>query len=511
VKTAQSPNLSFPISFEQMNYSSSVLDDRFTRVKIFIAHEGENRNGAILSKEVLESMIPSLVNVPILGYLAIDSEGNVDFKGHEEKLVVEDGKFKIRYMGHAFGMIPVDHNAHFELRYGSDGVEREYLVCEGLLWKKFAEVEKIFDRDGGFKSQSMELQHSSVKGYTNEQGLFVFTEAKFDGLCILGEGVTPAMISSTIEKFSVADKLKIELSDMLTEFNYHFSAIKEKGDETVEKDNLTTQEVTPVDENPVAPVAPVTFEEGSTTEEPLEVTAVTPAEEAPTDFAKKDDKEDEEDEKDSKDEEKDEDEDEEKAKAKKPARFSRTFELSHDDIRSGIYNALDQHESFKDNWYWVSKVYESHAIVEQEGDGKYFKVNYVKHENAVSIGEFVELFPMFLTDVEKSAVDSSRNNFEALEQEVNTLRAFKSTIEMNEKEQKLASYSSVLSTDEFKSIKQNLANFSVVEIEKEIGFMLLKKNNFSVKTEDTSTNRVPAIHSGSSNPYGSLETYFTKN
>lgn len=482
---------SIPIEFEQVK---NVLDERFMRVKVWIAHTGENRNRSIFSKEVLESMIPSLANIPILGYIAKNEDSEEDFRGHEERLVIEDNQFKLKYYGRAYGMIPAEHNAHFEYRYGEDGVEREYLVCEGLIWRKFSEVEEIFDRDGGFKSQSMELLQPSVKGYVNDEGLFVFTQAKFEGACLLGEDVTPAMISSTIERFSVTDTIQSELREMLTEFNTYFSATKEKGDDTVptnleqEKTEFTeTEEV--VEETPVV--------EEFTAEEPTK-----PAE--PTNFADEEDDEEEED-KEVKDEsEKVENEDEEEDKPKK---FTRTFELSHDDIRSSLYQALDQHESFKDKWFWISKVFDGHAIVEDEEEGKFFKVNYVKHESAVSIGEFEELFPMFLNLAEKQAIDSSRNNFEALEQEVVALREFKSAVELSEKESKLAQYSTTLSKEEYETIKGNLAKFSMEDIEKEIGFILLKKNHFSAKTEEKAS-RVTATPTEDVNPYGSLSTYF---
>lgn len=497
-------NFNIPIQFEQMK---NVLDDRFIKVKVWIAHTGENRNNSIFSKEVLESMIPSLSNIPILGYIAVNEENEKDFLGHEERLVVEDNKFKLKYFGHAYGLIPSDNNAHFEYRYGEDGVEREYLVCDGLIWNKFQDVGMIFDRDNGYKNQSMELQSSSVKGYLNDEGVFVFTQAKFEGACLLGEDVTPAMVSSTIEKFSVTDRIQNELSEMLTEFNTHFSTTREKGDVTASmEDNqenveFTENQVDTQVETPAEPTEPTENFEASNEDQETPVEE-TPVEEEPKSFAKED--EDEEDEDEEKTDKEEDEEDEE------PVKFTRTFELSHDDIRSGLYQALEQHESFKDSWYWISNVYDNHAIVINENDGKYLKVNYVKHESAVSIGEFEELFPMFLNQSEKQAVDSSRNNFEALEQEVTTLREFKANVELTEKEQKLSQYSSTLSEDEYKTIKENLVNFSMNDIEKEIGFILLKKNHFSAKQDEVTQTRVSATNNEDSNPYGSASIYFSK-
>ncbi len=505
-ETGLGTNYSLPIEFEQVSNVFNVLDERFMKVKIWIAHTGENRNRSIFSKEVLESMIPSLANIPILGYIAMNEDEETDFRGHEERLVVEDGKFKLRYFGRAYGMIPTENNAHFETRYGEDGVEREYLVCEGVIWRKFPEVEEIFDRDSGYKNQSMELLHSSVKGYMNEENLFVFTQAKFEGACLLGDDVTPAMISSTIEKFSIADKIQSDLSEMLTEFNNHFSMTKVEGEDIVptnevilENENTDfeekpqSQEETPVAEEVTPEATPENFEETPVEETPS--TEETPAEETPAvEF-----------------EAEDEQPSTVETTVEEPIKFTRTFELSHDDIRSGLYTALDQHETFQDSWVWVSKVYDNHAVVEDEKSGKYFKVNYVKHENAVSIGEFEELFPMFLNASEKQAIDSTRNNFEALEQEVTQLREFKSNIELVEKEQKLAQYSSTLSQEEYQTINENLKNFSMEDIEKEIGFVLLKKNHFSAnKQEETTQVRVGAINTNESNPYGSASVYFSK-
>lgn len=466
-------------------------------------------------------MIPSLSNTMILGYIATDEDGVVDFKGHETRLVIENGEFDIKYVGRAWGVIPESNNAHFELRYGEDGVEREYLVCEGMLWRKFPEVEEIFDRDSGYKSQSMELFPPSVKGYVNETGQFVFTQAKFEGACILGEGVTPAMISSTIEKFSVANNIKTEFSEMLTEFNTYFSQSQEKGDDIVE--NPIVENETPV---VTEPETPETFTEPAvepevtpevTPEEPAvepEVEFTEPEPETPetpetpaepeTDFADKD----EEDEEDEKDKEKEEDEEE------KPNKFTLTFELSHDDIRYGLYQAIEGHEQFQNSWIWISQVFDSHAIVEDESNSKFYKVNYVKHENAVSLGELEEIFPMWVNSTEKQVIEIARNSFsqfEALESEVQELRAFKANSEMAEKEAKLTSYASALSKEEYKTIQDNLSNFSMVDIEKEIGFMLLKKNHFSASNETVEVpSRVGVVSTEENFQYGTLSKYFTK-
>lgn len=493
----------YSLPMERFEEVINVLDDRFTQVKIYIAHTGENRNNVIFNKDVLESMIPTLTNIPILGFLETNEDGKQDFKAHEEKLIITNEGFTLDYKGHAYGVIPPNNNARFEFRYGEDGVEREYLVCEGLLWRKFTTVDEIFKRDGGFKSQSLEIKPNSVEGYHNEFGQFVYTNAKFEGLCILGENVTPAMVNSTIERFSVSDNsITNEFSDMLKEFSYHFSK-NEKGDEKVLENELgqepvvepitepvvtepqvTEPVVEPIVEPIVEPAEPVV--EPVVEPEPIEPVVTEPVVEPATEFT-----------------------------STEPVVVSdkmiRTFELSHDDIRSSIYSALDNHATFNTSWNWISKVFDSHAFIEQEDEGKLYKVNYVKHEAGVTLGDYEEIFPMYVNNVEKNALEIARTNFSVLEEENKQLKQFKEGIELANKERKLSTYSTVLSKEEYETVQNSLSKFSMEEIEKEIGFMLLKKNHFSANnTEETSYNRVPATNREDKNPYGTLQNYFTK-
>ena len=206
---------SIPIKFEIIE---EIVDSRFLRVKIWLCHTGENLNGSYFSKELLETMKDeSLANIPILGYITKDSMNEADFNGHEERLIIENGEIKIEYIGKIYGLIPESHNAQFEMRVGDDGIEREFLTCEGLLYTRFSECVDIFNRDES-KGQSMELEPDSISGKFETDNLFHFETAKFEGACILGDTLTPAMVSSTIEKFSIKN-IKFQLKEMLVELN----------------------------------------------------------------------------------------------------------------------------------------------------------------------------------------------------------------------------------------------------------------------------------------------------
>lgn len=224
-----------PVLFQKIN-TYETEDTRFLKVKIWLMHTGENLNGSYFDKSVVEAAIPSLANTPILAYIEDNSEGEKDFSDHRMVLVKEDGQFKIKYIGQAIGLIPETNNAQFEMRLCDDGVEREFLTVEGLVWQKWDDPIDIFNRDV-IKAQSMEL-HSDYEGEWKDDKLFHFTKFKFFGACALGKDVLPAMKNATIETQFSYDKVFEEIQEKMEQFKkYNFESSSPKED-----DNITSQE-----------------------------------------------------------------------------------------------------------------------------------------------------------------------------------------------------------------------------------------------------------------------------
>ena len=205
-----------PIQYQQ----SREIDERFLEVKVYVLHLGENYNGSIFNKDVVTNAIPSLANTPLLAFVK-RNENEKDFAGHEIDLVIEQGEYKWKYSGQAYGVIPEKNNARWELMVGDDGVEREYLVVDAIVWKKFDDAVEIITRDLA-KGQSMELSEK-YSGHFDESGLFVFDQFKFDGCAILGNNVEPAMNSAKIEmKFSMSN-LKNTITEIMKEYTRKYS------------------------------------------------------------------------------------------------------------------------------------------------------------------------------------------------------------------------------------------------------------------------------------------------
>lgn len=214
------PVTRIPVQFEVLEGA----DLRFAPVKAWICHVGENLNKSFFSVDALEELKKSLGNNPILGYIQVDEANTNDYKGHENVITISDNGVNMKYLGRAYGVVPENHNAKFESKVCDDGIERTFLTCEALMWRKFPEAIEILERDG-FKGQSMELQRDSIKGRL-EDGLFYFDSASIEGLCLLGDDYVPAMTGALVETFSMAG-LKEQMKEMLVELQLY----SQRGDE----------------------------------------------------------------------------------------------------------------------------------------------------------------------------------------------------------------------------------------------------------------------------------------
>lgn len=216
--------LSFPVTFEKTEEFENA-DGRFTKVKIWLMHLGENFNGSVFEKEIVDKAIPTLGYIPIVAFIENNKAGEKDCSNHRYIITKDEKGVRRKYMGNAYGVITssIDNNAHYEERVCDDGETRTFLVVDGLIWNMFEDSSEIMNTDL-IKNQSMELwdDGSSIEGYEDDNGLFHFTNFSFRAACILGKDYEPAMINSTIEvQFTMSDfvrSIQSELNDKFTTF-----------------------------------------------------------------------------------------------------------------------------------------------------------------------------------------------------------------------------------------------------------------------------------------------------
>lgn len=219
--------LRIPVFFEKVEeVSDNGIDNRFTKVKIFLMHLGENFNGSIFEKEVVDEAIPTLGYIPIVAFIEKNRAGELDCSDHRYVIVKDKNGIREEYRGSAYGVVTSseDNDAHYEERLCDDGETRTFLVVNGLLWNMFDTGASDIMRRDIIKGQSMELftDEDSIDGYEDENGIFHFTKFSFRAACILGDDFEPAMINSTVEvMFTMNDFVKSlhrELNDKYTTF-----------------------------------------------------------------------------------------------------------------------------------------------------------------------------------------------------------------------------------------------------------------------------------------------------
>lgn len=244
--------LSIPIMFQKVD-EFVCEDKRFTKVKIWLMHLGENANGSVFEKEVVDKALDTLQYVPIVGFIEKNETGEEDFSDHRYIITKDKKGVRRVYQGHAYGVVlsSADNNVHYEERLCDDGEIKTFVVCDGILWNMFEDSFDIMKRDL-IKGHSMELADGELgtyDGYEDENGLFHFTEFSFRAACILGDAYAPAMVNSTVEvqfaskNFTMYDFVKGLQNELNNEYTNFTKMVNKKsnqgGIETMQNTDFT--------------------------------------------------------------------------------------------------------------------------------------------------------------------------------------------------------------------------------------------------------------------------------
>lgn len=517
--------VNLPTHFEEIESSN---DSRFQKVKIYIAHTGENLNKSIFSREVLENMIPSLSHIPILGLISEKDNGDKDFRGHEKNISLENGKFKIKFNTHAYGFVPEDNNAHFEITGG-----KEWLVTDGYLWTRFIDAIELFNDASGSKGQSMEV--GDVEGYTDNRGRLVFTNAVFTGLCILGDDVPPAMTGSTVSTVFSKQDFKSTFEEMLAEFSAEkgekaLAAKKKQNDEPAVATTVTEPESSASTE-PAKSATPASSANTSSASKPAaepakaeDKTKASPAsadsstsgkastnessaeptteehegvdDESAQMSSDKNDKDtnilnknesafkkgEEDDEPDSDDAE-DDKEDKKFACGSSKKKKKAQFELSLSDREHSLGDAV--YQKYVDGTVvqdiWPVEIFEDYGIFRfvnwSDDNRQLFRITYsVNADDSIKLGDKTEIFSMYVTQEEKNKIEDNRAKLADLETKIAELTEYKNNIEMSKKEKALDEVKASLTAEQMKNIRGKFTEMSVEDVEREIAYAMYSAN-----------------------------------
>ena len=514
--------------------------DGLLPVHLQSCHTDLNVNGSNIESSVMEAALPSFSNRPILGYIHKvttdeNPEGQWEFYSHN---MHEDENGDVVYDEYPIGIIPESCNA--QLVYDEEK-KKTYCEVDGYIFEEYSKAAEILQREEEC-SVSVELSIRELS-YDAKQKFLNIEDFWFSGVTILGKTpqgneVKPGMTGSNIKLADFSSKnnslfedyeskmveLQARIENLETAcFNKEQnSSVRTLSKEGGNKESMTKFEELLAKYNKT--VEDVTFDYSELSDEELEAKfAEVFGEDNNTDGDNSGDNTANEPSNDNEgvgenatEPEGTTDGDNE-GEGQNFENMTKTFEISHDDIRYALYNLLSSYEDADNEWYYITGVYDSYFVYESWDGGKIYGQKYTKDNDNVSFdGERYNLHKEYLTDSEYTEIQEMRSNYSSVVEELNTYKsaevfADKMTVFDDE------AYSEYLDTDEFKALmsEDSVNKYSKEELSEKadatLGKLVKKNKTFSFAGETPQKKHVSRVAFNSEKetedtykPYGDL-------
>ena len=485
-------------------------------------HDHINLNKSEIKTEVLENTLPSAMLRPILASIVTDEEtGENDFGSHDFVFEEdEDGNERIKYIEQPVGVIFGDNTIEYD---EEDDVNRA--ILHGYLYNEYCQdaVDIMNRRKTVDCSVELSIREMSFNAADKVLSLDDFYVA---GLTLLGSKVKPGMKGSkvTIEDFNktnnsifsnnekvieLLEALNSTLSNFNKDQNLGQNNEKEGGNETnmnkfeelLAKYGKTAEDIEfdyaeLSDEELEAKFEELFGENVEGTDDNTDASNDDGSSSEPSDDDEGDGTADPEPEVNTDDSNNADDSNDngegtdDGAGQEQFEKMTRSFELSHDDIRYALYNLLIPYEEADNDYFWIMEVFDSYFVY-QGYTGKVYGQKYTKDgDNVAFDGERYELFLEYLTESEKTALADMRSNYSSVVEELNTYKsaevfADKMTVFDDE------AYSDYLETDEFKALmsEESVNQYSKEELAEKadatLGKLVKKNKTFSFANTET--------------------------
>lgn len=460
----------------KVNFEKSDKDtEGLCPVHLQACHTNLNLNGSNISESVMSAALPSFSNRPILGYIhKVDDQW--EFYSHN---MHEDENGEIVYDEAPIGIIPESCNA--KLVYDEDK-KKTYCEVDGYIFEEYSKAAEILRREQEC-SVSVELSIRSLS-YNAKDRYLDIEDFFFSGVTILGktsDGVTvnPGMANSNIKLadfcsednilFKNYESKMFELQERLLKLesacfnNKEQNPIQKQSKEGGMNNKMTKFEelLAKYGKN----VEDITFDYAGMSDEELETKFAEMFEDNNSGDGELSDPSNDDGEGDNG--ENSNPEGTTDGEGQTFEKMTRTYEISHEDIRYALYQLLSSYEESDNEWYFINSVYDDHFTYENWNGDKIFGQKYTKDgDNVAFDGERYNLHRELLTDSEFAELQSMRSNYASLKQfketaEKNELHAQREAILADEK------YSVLAENEAFAELKNNMDNYSLTDLEKE--------------------------------------------
>ena len=429
--------------------------ERFLKLRVNVCHDGENRNKSFITKEALQDALPTIYNTPLLANVTIGQDGELDFGGHDIKIVedaMNDGQFRLQYMEVPVGVFPADVRDACIVEE-ADG--RAHMYASAYLWRGYANYAEDIMQKRERSDVSMEILIKAIE-FAEEDDICRIDKFVITGVTLLGADKTPAMEGACASvQFAAEDKDKL-MATLVDALAQEFT--RKEGDI-----NLPENKDIEVMEETVEPVV----EEETVVEEPVveEMSA--------EDFS---------------------------------TTFSATFMQKRQALCGALPHFYDKERGievchylvdFDDKYVYVERdTWTESTFTQQTGRFEY------KFDEATQVAELTSEFELmvckWLTVDEAKKLEESRNMFAELDE----LRTYKREKEVADV---FAQFPDLVENEQFKALLNDNTKFSVDELQRECYVIRGMAHSPVAEEEHTEAPRIPVRYNTNPDeaaPYG---------
>lgn len=233
---------SYMIRNELLGFNAKIVpikpvNEELTLCKCYVLALGKNRNYSHISKETADKAVPTIYNVPVVGHLYVDEDGEYHMGGHDVEIMRdENGVLRFQRMTVPVGVVPEGANIRYEDVIDSEGNKVTYQVADVILWTgRYPKLlEAIYDESIYF-GQSMEINVMAAEAFKDDNKYTDIKDFSYSALCLLGKSdnpdyhVEPCFPDSRVEPYHFDyDKFSAMMDEFKEKVNECFQAMNMK-------------------------------------------------------------------------------------------------------------------------------------------------------------------------------------------------------------------------------------------------------------------------------------------
>lgn len=165
------------------------INDEFLKCKVYVCALGKNRNFSHISRDAADEAEYSLYNIPVIGHLYEDEDGNLHMGGHDMEIKQDaNGNYLWKSVCVPYGVLPTQDTVHYEDIKEPSGEIKTYIVAYCILWiGRFPELAEAAYSEDWLFSQSMEINVNDYAPLEEDKNYTDILHYTYSALCLLGK------------------------------------------------------------------------------------------------------------------------------------------------------------------------------------------------------------------------------------------------------------------------------------------------------------------------------------